>query len=222
MRELFHLPLSPFCRKVRVVLSEKELPFALTVENVHERREAFLALNPAGTVPVLVDDDGTVLADSGAIVEYLQETRPQPDLLGRTPVQRAETRRLVAWFDGKMYREATRNLFGEKVEKLYMGQGGPDSAVVRAGLVNIRTHLDYIAWLVERRTWLAGGNFSLADIAAAAQLSCIDYLGDVPWSHSEAARDWYARVKSRQSFRALLKDRLPGRPPAGRYEDPDF
>ena len=222
MLELYHLPLSPFCRKVRIALKEKGLRFALKTERVWERREAFLAMNPAGTVPVLVEADGAVLADSRAIVEYLEEIRPRPGFLGETSALRAETRRLVAWFDEKMYAEATRNILGEKVQKRYRGRTGPDSGTVRAGLANIRVHLDYIAWLVERRVWLAGDSFGLADMAAAAQLSCIDYLGDVPWSRHEGARDWYARVKSRPSFRSLLDDRLPGLPPASHYDDLDF
>ncbi|MDA0220769.1 MAG: glutathione S-transferase family protein [Proteobacteria bacterium] len=222
MRVLYHVPLSPYSRKVRVALKEKGLPFDLRLENVWERRVEFLAMNPAGKVPVLVEADGTVIADSVAITEYLQEVQPQPDLLGATPAQRAETRRLVAWFDGKMHEEATVNLVGEKVMRRFLGRGEPDSATVRAGLANIRIHLDYVAFLVERRTWLAGDKFSLADIAAAAQFSCIDYIGDVPWAHREAARDWYARVKSRPSFRPILDDRVPGLKPAGHYDDLDF
>lgn len=222
MRVLYHIPLSPYCRKVRIVLKEKGLPFELKLENVFERRVDFLAMNPAGKVPVLVEADGTVMADSVAITEYLQEVQPAPDLLGASPAQRAETRRLVAWFDGKMFEEATNNLVGEKVLKRFLGRGEPDSTTVRAGLANIRTHLDYIAFLVERRTWLAGDSFTLADVAAAAQLSCIDYIGDVPWSRSDAARDWYARVKSRPSFRPILDDRVPGMKPTGHYDDLDF
>lgn len=222
MRVLYHVPLSPYSRKVRMALKEKGLPFDLRLENVWERRVDFLTINPAGKVPVLVEADGTVIADSVAITEYLQEVQPQPDLLGATPAQRAETRRLVAWFDGKMHEEATVNLVGEKVMRRFLGRGEPDSATVRAGLANIRTHLDYIAFLVERRTWLAGDKFSLADIAAAAQFSCIDYIGDVPWQHQEGARDWYARVKSRPSFRPILDDRVPGLKPARHYDDLDF
>jgi len=222
MRVLYHVPLSPFSRKVRMTLKEKGLPFDLRLENVWERRVEFLTMNPAGKVPVLVEADGTVIADSTAITEYLQEVQPQPDLLGATPAQRAETRRLVAWFDGKMNEEATVNLVGEKVMRRFLGRGEPDSATVRAGLANIRMHLDYIAFLVERRTWLAGDKFSLADIAAAAQFSCIDYIGDVPWGHQEAAREWYARVKSRPSFRPILDDRVPGLKPAKHYDDLDF
>ena len=222
MRKLFHDPLSPSCRKVRVVLAECGLDFELAAEDVGQRREAFLAMNPAGEVPVLVEESGHALADGNAIAEYLREICGQPDLLGGTPLQRAETRRLVAWFDGKMHDEVTRNVVFEKVHKSRLGQGAPDASTVRAGLANMRTHLDYVAWLMERRSWLAGDRFSLADIAAAAHFSCIDYVGDVPWSHKEAAREWYARVKSRPSFQALLRDRVPGLPPAGHYDDLDF
>src|SRR5690554_1634392 len=98
MPTLYHHWLSPFCRKVRIALREKNIEFALELEPVWERRAEFLLLNPAGAVPVLVDDDGTVVADSNAICEYLEETRGEPALLGTTPTQRAETRRLVAWF----------------------------------------------------------------------------------------------------------------------------
>jgi glutathione S-transferase len=222
MRVLYHLPLSPFSRKARIALKEKGLPFELRQENVWERNEDFLRLNPTGQVPVLVEADGTAICDSRVIVEYLQEVQPQPDLLGGTSAQRAETRRLIAWFDEKMHAEATQSLVGEKVLNRFLGRGEPDSKTVRAGLANIRVHLDYIGFLIERRAWLAGELFSLADIAAAAHLSCIDYLGDVPWSHNETAREWYARVKSRPSFRPLLDDRVAGLKPAAHYDDLDF
>src|SRR5207302_5735172 len=73
MRVLYHLTLSPFARKVRLVLAEKNLDFTLKLEKVWERRAEFLALNPAGDVPVLIEPDGTVLAGTDAIVEYLDE-----------------------------------------------------------------------------------------------------------------------------------------------------
>jgi glutathione S-transferase len=222
MRRLYHLPLSPQSRKVRVVLAEKRLPVELKAERVWERRPEFLALNPAGEVPVLVDEGGEVIADSGAICEYLEELHPDPPLLGRDALSRAETRRLVAWFDGKFADEVTANLLGEKVLKRFLGLGEPSSDAIRAGNENIHYHLDYIAYLTERRRWLAGDEFSLADIAAAAHLSTADYLGDVPWGAHEEAKDWYARVKSRPSFRPLLADHIPGLPPPGHYADLDF
>jgi len=222
MRVLYHLWLSPDCRKVRVALLEKELDFELRAEYIWERRDEFLALNPAGDVPVLVEPDGSALSGSNAICEFLDEVHPDPPLIGRQALGRAEVRRLVHWFDGKFDGEVTENLVGEKIMKRLLGQGAPNSKAVRAGHANIHHHLDYIGYLTERRIWLAGDTFSLADITAAAHLSTIDYLGDVPWKEHEEAKDWYARVKSRPSFRALLEDNVPGAPPQRHYANLDF
>ncbi len=222
MRTLHHFWLCPFSRKVRVVLAEKELDFELKFEKYWERRDEFLGLNPAGQVPVLVEPDGTALCESGAICEYLDETFSAETLLGADARARAETRRLVAWFDLKFYAEVTQNLVDEKVLKRFMGMGEPSSEAMRAGRQNVGYHLDYIAYLADRRNWLAGDDFSLADIAAAAHLSCVDYLGDVPWESHGAAKDWYARVKSRPSFRSLLKDSVAGFHPPYHYADLDF
>ena len=222
MRLLYHLWLSPFSRKVRVALREKNLDFDMKVEKVWERRPGFLAINPAGQVPVLVEPDGAVIADSNAICEYLEEVYPERPLLGEDARQRAEVRRLVNWFDIKFDREVTVNLVGQKVQKKFLGLGQPDSRAIRAGLANIGTHLDYIAYLSERRQWLAGDGISLADIAAGAHLSAVDYIGDVPWDDYPAAKDWYARIKSRPSFRPLLGDHIPGIRPPKHYADLDF
>ncbi len=222
MRILYHLWMSPQCRKVRVALLEKRLEFELRAENVLERRDAFLALNPAGDIPVLVEADGTALSGSAAICEFLDEVHPEPPLIGHQPLGRAEVRRLVHWFDGKFNTEVTENLVGEKMTKRYLGEGAPNSKAVRAGHANIHHHLDYIGYLTERRTWLAGNDFSLADITAAAHLSSIDYMGDVPWSEHEEAKDWYARIKSRPSFRSILEDNIPGSPPQKHYANLDF
>lgn len=205
-----------------MTLREKGVEFELKEENVQDRRAEFLAMNPAGEVPVLVEPDGAVIADSGAICEYLEDVYPDPPLIGTAPLGRAEVRRLLAWFEGKFDREVTRNLLGEKFMKRFMGLGQPDSQAIRAGHANIHYHLDYIGYLSERRRWLAGDEFSLADIAAAAHLSVLDYIGDVPWKTHEPAKDWYARVKSRPSFRPLLADRIPGAPPPEHYADLDF
>jgi glutathione S-transferase len=222
MRLLYHLPLSPASRKIRIVLQEKTLDFTLKVEKTWERRPEFLALNPAGDVPVLIEPDGTVLAESSAIAEYVDEVYRERLLIGINPVDRAEVRRLVAWFDVKMNHEVTENLVGEKLMKRLLAVGQPNSAAIRAGKANIGYHLDYIGYLIERRRWLAGDHFSLADIAAAAHLSAIDYLGDVPWDEHEPAKEWYARVKSRPSFRPILADHIPGVTPPGHYADLDF
>src|SRR5271170_357837 len=190
MRTLYHLWLSPFARKVRVILKEKHLEFEMRVEKVWERRPEFLALNPAGEVPVLVEPDGTALSDANVIAEYLEEVYPDRPLLGATATARAECRRLIAWFDIKFNREVTYNLVEEKMMKRFLGLGEPSSQAIRAGYANIRYHLDYI--------------------------------GYVPWADYEPAKDWYARVKSRPSFRPILADHIPGAAPPRHYADLDF
>ena len=222
MRTLYHVWLHPFSRKVRLALAEKKLEFELQVEKIWERRTAFLAMNPAGDVPVLVENDGTILSNSQVICEYLEEVYPDVNLLGKDPIQRAETRRLIGWFDVKFNREVTDNLVGEKLMKRFLKLGEPHGPSIRAGHANIHYHLDYIGFLCEKRKWLAGENFTLADIAAAAHLSAIDYIGDVPWEEHHHARDWYARVKSRPAFKPLLEDRIPGFTPSEHYENVDF
>lgn len=223
MRILYHLWLHPFSRKVRLLLAEKGLEFELKIEKIWERRTEFLAMNPAGDVPVLIEPDGTTLTNSAVICEYLDEVyREKGTLIGNTPIERAEVRRLTAWFDNKFNREVTDNIVGEKMMKRFLKIGEPHGPSIRAGHANIHYHLDYISFLMERRTWLAGDEFSMADIAAAAHLSSIDYIGDVPWTEHEGARSWYAKVKSRSSFRPLLHDVIPGTPPAEQYKNIDF
>ena len=217
MRTLYHLWLSPTCRAVRISLAEKSLEFELVLEKTWERRAEFMALDPAGDVPILVEENGAVIASASAILEYLEEVYPTPSLIGAAPIERAEVRRLVSWFGDKFGREVTDFIHTEKFVKRFLTKAEPDSRAVRAGLANIRTHLDYIAYLTDRRNWLAGDEFSLADIMAGAHLSAIDYMGDVPWSRHEAAKEWYARIKSRPSFRSLLEDYIPGFPPPKHY-----
>ncbi len=224
MRTLYHYSLCPFSRKVRLILAEKKLDFELEAERTWERRPEFMELNPAGKVPLLVDLNGTAVVDSMAIAEYLEEAYSERLLIGTGLAHRAEVRRLTAWFDDKFAQEVSVSLILEKVLKkhLYKDQTGPNSAVLRMIKTYIHDHLTYISWLVDRRKWLAGDEFSLADVTAAAHLSVVDYLGDVPWDKHELAKDWYARIKSRPSFRALLSDRVPGLAPASHYVDLDF
>ncbi len=222
MRRLYHLPFDPLSRKVRLLLAEKKLEFTCVVEPVWERRETFLALNPAGEVPVLIEPEGRPLWDDVAICEYLEEVYPETNFLGHDGDQRAEVRRLVAWFDKKFATEVTNNLVGEKIKKRFLAGATPNSSAIRAGKQNVHYHLDYIAYLSEQRNWLAGPNLSLADMAAAAHISAIDYLGDIPWADHPGAHDWYARFKSRPSMRDILKDTVSGIQPARHYADLDF
>jgi len=222
MRVLYHLPLSAFSRKVRLVLAERRLPFELKLEKPWERRPEYLEMNPAGTVPTLVEENGLVIPDSNVICEYLEEAYPDGALMGRTLAERVEVRRLIAWFDGRFCQEVTRNLVGEKFIKRLAARGQPDVAAIRAGYANLKTHLAYLGWLAETRKWLAGNTLSLADFAAAGQISTLDFTGEIDWSVSPAAKEWYARMKSRPCFRSVLADRVAGVDPPAHYADLDF
>jgi len=223
MRRLFHFPLSPFCRKLRLVLGEKKLACEFVTERPWERRAELLALNPAGQVPVLIEPNGAVVSDSNAIAEYLEEIHPDPPLMPRLPVDRAEVRRLVGWFDQYAFEEVISVVLREKLLKRFAASDAPNPDIValRASFDALRRHLDYVGRLVEQRDYLAGA-LSIADFAAAAHLSCVDYFGDVPWSACPPTREWYARIKSRPCFRPLLADHLPGVAPPVHYANLDF
>ena len=221
MLRLLHFPLCPYSRKVRLALAEKELEVEAAPVEPWEHRDTLAELNPAAEVPIL-QNSAAVIADSSAICEWLEETYPEPGLLGESPAERAEVRRLVAWFDVKFAREVTDLVWAQKLLKRVRDRETPNSMAVRTGVYNIRAHLEYIGFLFEHRNWLAGERLSLADIAAAAHLSVHDYLGDIPWDEYPEAKLWYARFKSRPSFRPLLQDRLTGFRPVAHYDNLDF
>jgi glutathione S-transferase len=221
MARLFHVPLSPFCRKVRLSLAEKKIEVELVEERYWEPNPDFLRRNPAAKVPVIRLDE-VMMSESAAICEYIEETRPDSSLMPSDPIQKLEVRRLIGWFDDKFHNEVTSKLLYERVNKKVMGHGFPDSRNVKDGAKAIKYHLDYMAWLLDQRRWLAGDVMTLADFAAAAHLSSLDYISDVDWNRSDTVKDWYAKIKSRPAFRSILADQVPGFPPPRHYNDLDF
>ena len=230
MYTLYHHSFCPHSRFIRLVLGEYGLDLTLVDERPWDRREAFLALNPAGTTPVLLTDGFPPIPGAEIIADYIDETHG-PELGDRRllPVamaERIEVRRLMAWFNEKFFEEASGPLVTERIYKRFMseevGGGAPAMDVIRAATANVRYHLAYIGWLARTRNFLAGDRLTYADLVAAAHLSAIDYLGDVPWSEDDAAKAWYARVKSRPSFRPLLSEWLAGVPASRTYVDLDF
>jgi glutathione S-transferase len=230
MFTLFHHPFCPQSRFVRLVLGELGLEVRLVEERAWERREAFLALNPAGTTPVLITEGEGAIPGAGVIAEFIDETlgaaAAERRLLASSIAERIEVRRLMAWFNDKFFEEASNPLVTERIYKRFMaegdGGGSPSADVIRAARANVRYHLAYIGWLARTRNYLAGDRLTYADLAAAAHLSAIDYLGDVPWIEDDAAKAWYARMKSRPSFRPLLSEWLAGVPASRTYVDLDF
>ncbi|WP_395688368.1 glutathione S-transferase family protein [Aestuariivirga sp.] len=227
MPSLIHFTLDPFSRRIRLALAEYRLPVELINEEPWNPSADVLELNPAGTLPIFLENATTAICGIEAIGEFLEETKSAlTSLIPGTSFERAETRRLMGWFDGKFYAEVSEPVLTEKLIRRFLpagqGGGGPDVARVRHAMSRLRWHLSYIGHLADRRPWLAGQYFSLADLAAAAHLSAIDYFGGIPWADYPAAESWYQRMKSRPSFRPLLADTVRGVRPAPHYADLDF
>jgi glutathione S-transferase len=223
MWHLLQFPLCPFSRKVRLQLGEKGIAYSLKRENPWDYRDEFLHMNPAARTPVMQDEArGLILADSVAISEYIEEMSDKVPLISGSSAYRAETRRLVAWFDQQFYGDVTAPLLHERMRKRLVQRQPPDSSVLREAMRLANGHLDYIDYLIDHRAWVAGNIMSMADMAAAAQISVADYLGGIDWTGHEQTKGWYAKFKSRPSFRPLLSERMEGITPPPHYELVDF
>jgi glutathione S-transferase len=214
---LYQFPLCPFSRKIRLLLSEKNIPFDLVREDPWAASDQFFNLNPAGRTPVIAErEKNIIIPDSRAIAEYFEETVDRNPMINGTAAQRAEIRRLVALFDENFYADVTAPLLSERMTKRILRQP-PDSGALRNAMKMAHGHLDYLDWLIDTRPWVAGSTMSLADLAAAAQISVADYLGGIDWSGHDQARGWYAVFKSRPSFRPLLTERMDVIKPPAHY-----
>ncbi len=227
MRTLFHMPLDPASRMIRIALAEKGLPAQFVEKRPWDDEDgALAAVNPAVTIPVLMDEaptgDEVAIAPASAIIEYIEEAYSSEPLLPATSAGRAEARRLSAWFIDKFEREVSAFTLRERIDKRLMRRGQPDYELLKAGAEALAWHLDYASWLLEQRYWLAGERMTVADLAMAGQLSALDYIDCVPWEKFPAVKDWYARLKSRPSMRPVLRDRIDGLPPPAHYDNPDF
>jgi glutathione S-transferase len=223
MWQLYQFPLCPFSRKVRLLLGEKGVEHELVRESPWLRRDEFADLNPTGQTPVLVEESrGVVLIDSGAICEYFEETIDRSPMIPDTAVNRAEVRRLIAWFDQRMFAEVTGPLMEERMRKRLVERAPPDTRILREAMTAANFHLDYIGYLLDHRRWLAGPVLSLADLAAAAHISVADYLGGLDWRGHKQAMDWYSVMKSRPSFRSFLGERMDVIAPPAHYDKVDF
>jgi glutathione S-transferase len=220
MWQLYFFPLCPFSRKVRLALSEKGVGYELKREYPWDGSERFFELNPAGRTPVLrLEEKNITLVDSQAICEYFEETVDKSPLILGTATGRAEIRRLSALFDESFFGDVTHPLMHEKMKKRLVLKQPPDSKILRNAMRLAHEHLEYIDWLINTRRWLAGAQMSLADFAAAAQISVADYLGGIDWNGHDEAHGWYRVMKSRPSFRPLLAEKMEGIPPPSHYAD---
>ena len=221
MQKLYHYPLCPFSRQVRITLQEKNLNFEAVIVNYWQKDNDFALINPVMETPVLQDQNHNI-ADVQAISEYLSENYNERDLLGNDSIKKAKVRAIANWFNNNFYHEVTKHIVNEKLIRFHSSQGAPNSNLIRSAKSNINYHLQYIEYLLKQNKWLAGDFVSFADIAASCHFSVLDYFGDMPWELSQTAKEWYSIIKSRPSFRTLLNDRISGFNPPKSYQDLDF
>lgn len=223
MWQLYQFPLCPFSRKVRLLLGEKGVGTELVRESPWARRDEFMDMNPAGQTPVMADPErGLLLVDSMAICEYFEETVEKSAMISGTAANRAEIRRLVTWFDTHFYADIVAPLLHERMIKRLVHRAAPDAKVLREAMKAALRHLDYTDYLLDHRNWLGGATMTLADLAAAAQISVADYLGGIDWKGHEGTAGWYRGFKSRPSFQPLLAERMEGIGPPAHYAVHDF
>lgn len=225
MYRLYYHPICPFSRKVRIYLSAKEVSFELINENFWERRKELIAMNPAGTMPVLFDSsNASTICCSSAIIEFIEEKHQEnKNYLGDNPIKRAEVRRLQDWFDNKFYNEITKHILYERyLSRFIQRSHSPSSDVLRIARKNLEIHFRYIEFLLETRKYLAGDQVSVADFSACSQISVLDYFGDINWQHFPIAKEWYSLIKSHKIFSEILKDRISNLTPPEWYSKLDF
>ena len=221
MYNLHHYPLCPLSRLVRVLLIEKQLGFKLIEEKPWLRTAKLAQLNPCLELPILVADN-YIICSIYAICEYLNELNTEISFFAESATENAEIRRLLSWFNYKFNHEVSKILLEEKIYSHFFNRREPKANFLRAANVNLKNHFSYLEFLLNSRKWLAGDNLSIADLAAACQISVLDYLGDVNWSKFPLVQEWYAVIKSRPSFRTLLMDRVMGFSPPSYYSNLDF
>jgi glutathione S-transferase len=222
---LYHFAFDPGSRAVRLALGEARIDVSETPVRPWEDGCPVATLNPSGMPPVLqVSDAGRplTLCEPAAILGWLEERTPEPFLLPADPAERAEVRRLLAWFERRFTDEVNAVLLHERMEKPLLRLGPPEARALRSGREALKSHLVMMEGLLTRRDALAGRRISQADIVAAAHLSVLDYFGEVSWASYPGLKTWYMKLKSRPCFRPLLADRFPGVHASAWYADLDF
>lgn len=225
MPSLLQHRLDPASRLARLMFAEYGVPVELEDIKPWNRDPQLLEINPAATVPILLEDGEAPVVGVLAVLHAIEERHSPSTVVGlfpASPGDRAEMWRLLDWVLLKLNDEVTRYVFEEKIVKRDRRGATPEPGVLRVAKANLVEHLLYFNWLFATRQWIAGDAMTLADFALAAHLSSLDYLGDVNWDSSIETRNWYARIKSRPAFRTLLGDRVAGMPAAPGYADLDF
>lgn len=225
MYKLYHHTLCPFSRKVRAHLNSKNLEYELLSENFWLKSKGLIALNPAGKVPILRDlANDNVISGSDIIIEYIEEKcNKEQNFLGQCFSSRAEVRRIQSWFDDKFFTEVTSPILHERYLNRFLPDAkAPNPNILSIARNNLAVHFSYIDFLLQNSRYLAGDAISVADFAAAGQISVLDYFSDINWQYYENVKEWYSLIKSQKSFGELLNDTVSTVNPPSWYSKLDF
>ena len=220
MIKLHYFVLCPFARKIKITLAEKALNYELIRENIVHEQDNRKTVRSFEEMLVLRDGNQKY-TNHIAIDEYLEERYPRHSLLADSLQVRANIRMISNLFDNQFYHQVVKKILYERLYKSVTNRRAPDSNLIRKVRQDIALYLDYIEKLLSASAkWLAGEQLSRADIVVASHISVLDYFGDIPWSHNQEVREWYAVFKSRPSMKTILEDRIAGFDPAPDYCDP--
>jgi glutathione S-transferase len=201
--KLYDLPASPNARRVRIFIAEKglEIPtIAVDMTKGENKRPDYLEKNSLGKMPLLELDDGTCIAESGAICRYLEEIHPEPILMGRTPVARAQ----VEMWNRRMELEILLPLINVFAHTHEMWQG-VHTQVAEWGEICRETALARLAWLdteISGRDFIVNDDYTVADITAQCALVLGKAVGVRVPQELDNVNAWFARVAARPTARA--------------------
>ncbi len=223
MYKLFYHPICPLSRQARIYLHELKLNFSLIKENYWTYNKELLSVNATRIFPVLLNEDSQInVIGIYPLIEYLIEVYKNFYFMPQEIQFRNDVRKYLIWFNDKFYREVSKILINEKVIKLLNKNTSPKSTAIKIAKNNLNKHFQFLTYCLKQNMYIAYDKLSCADIAAVANISIVDYFGEINWDKWLQIKNWYSIIKSRPSFRPILNDRIAGFVPSKEYSDLDF
>jgi len=218
MLTLYHYQLCPSSRFIRLLLDEYKIEHITQLENYWKPQDEFLLINPAGHLPVLIDNSNFPIIGFNACVEYIRDMDLKPNIFPDDYRKKAEIYRLYHWFDTLFKKEVLDPIIYEKVFSRVIENFTPNSLNLRNGMQNLGFHLKYLEYLLRDKDFLVADTITSCDFFAAANLSVLDYLGLLNLGNYPKLQVWYFKLKSRPSFKNILKDYIVGLTPNENYK----
>ena len=224
--KLIHHQLCPLSRQIRVLMDELQLEYTLTKEDYWVSKPSAGKAHAIRILPILEPDtDGNedvVISGYYPIIEFLHENFKDFFLMPSSVAERSKVRHCLLWFNEKFLREVSKVIVDEKVIRPITKSGEPRGEYLRIAKNNLNYHFHILEQTLDKQSYVTSEKLTAADIATGAHISIVDYFGEIAWDMWPCIKEWYAILKSRPSFRAILADRIPGLSPPKYYDDPDF